>query len=69
LAPSVSGFLFVSEIYREQLNGLFCAQFTPKTCLGLRSDEFEGRGQRSRSPGTETAFFGPFGCLSAVNVW
>ena len=33
-----------------------------------RSDEFEGQGQRSRSPGTKTAFFGPFGGLRVVYV-
>jgi len=36
-----------------------CAKFTGKTCLVPRSDEFEGQGQRSRSPGTKT-FFRPF---------
>jgi len=34
-----------------------------------RSEEFEGQGQRSRSPGTKTSFFGPFGSLCAVYVW
>ena len=33
-----------------------CAKFMRKTCLVGRSDEFEGQGQRSRSPGTKTAF-------------
>ena len=41
-----------------------CAKFTRKTCLVHRSDEFKDQGQRSRSPGTKTAFFG----LSATCV-
>jgi len=60
---------FVYEISREPLN-----EFAPnshgrrarKTCLVPRSDEFEG--QRSRSPGTKAAFFGPFCGLRAVYV-
>ena len=32
-----------------------CIKFTRKTCLVLRSDEFECQGQRSRSPGTKNA--------------
>ena len=35
---------------------LICAKFTRKTCLLPHSDEFEGQGQRSRSPGTKNAF-------------
>jgi len=46
-----------------------CAKFTGKTCLVRRSDEFECQDQRSRSPGTKTAFLGPFGGLHAVYVW
>ena len=30
-----------------------CAKFTRKTCLVLRSDEFEYQGQRSRATGTK----------------
>ena len=33
-----------------------CAKFTGKTCLVPRSEGFEGQCQRSRSPGTKTAF-------------
>jgi len=33
-----------------------CAKFTWKTCLIPGLNEFEGQGQRSRSPGTKTAF-------------
>ena len=33
-----------------------CAKFTWKTCLVPRLDKFEGQSQRSRSPGTNTAF-------------
>jgi len=33
-----------------------CAKFTRKMCLISHLDEFEGQGQRSRSPGTKTAF-------------
>jgi len=40
-----------------------CAKFTGKTCLVFRSDKFEGQGQKSRSSGTKTAFFGAFGGL------
>ena len=32
-----------------------CIKFTRKTCLVLRSDEFECQGQRSRSPGPKRA--------------
>ena len=33
-----------------------CAKFTRKTCFVPRSDEFEGQGQRSRTPRTKTVF-------------
>jgi len=36
--------------------------------LAPRSDEFEGQGQKSRSLGTKTEFFGHFGGLCAVYV-
>jgi len=36
-----------------------CAKFTRKTCLVLRSYEFECQGQRSRSPGTKNALCTP----------
>jgi len=32
-------------------------------------DTFEGQSQMSRSPGTKTAFLGPFGGLRAVYGW
>ena len=35
--------------------------------FGHRSDKFECQGQRSRSPGTKTAFFGHFGGLRVVH--
>jgi len=34
-----------------------CAKFTWKTCLVLRSDEFECQGLRSESPGTKNALW------------
>jgi len=37
-----------------------CAKFTRKACLVPRSDEFEGKGQMSRSPGTKHGIFRPF---------
>jgi len=43
-----------------------CARFTRKTCLVTHFGKFESQGQRSRSPGTKTALFGPFGSLHAV---
>jgi len=50
-----------------------CAKFTRKTCLVLRSDEFECQGQRSRSSGTKKRRFGyregDFGGLREVYVW
>ena len=42
---------------RQRMTGTavrICAKFTLKSCLVLRSDEFEYQGQRSRSPGTKT---------------
>jgi len=38
---------------------------TGKTCLVTRSDKFECQGQRSRLPGSKTAFL----ALSAASVW
>ena len=68
LALSVT-FLFVYEMYREVRTAeRIYAKFTWKTGLVPRSDEFECHGQRSRSPGTKTAFFGLFGGLRAVYV-
>jgi len=46
---------FVHEISQKPLNG-FVTKFTRKTCLVPYSEEFQGQGQRSRSPGTKTAF-------------
>jgi len=65
LAPSVCGFLFVYEISREPLNG-FASNSHGRRVWSL--DEFEGQDQRSRSPGTKTAFFGPYGGLRVVYV-
>ena len=61
LAPSVCFFSFAYEISLEPLNVLD----------QIRTEyEFEGQGQRSRSPeAKKTAFFGPFGGLCAVYVW
>jgi len=62
--------LFVCEISREPLNG-----FTPNShgrrvqSLARTSLKVKVRGQRSRSPGTKTVFFGHFGGLRAVCVW
>jgi len=70
LAPSVCGFLFVYEISREPLNG-----FAPNShgrrvwSLAQTSLKVKVKGQWSRSPGTITAFFGPFGSLRAVYVY
>jgi len=60
-------FSFVYEISRGTAERI-CAKLTWMTRLGPRSDEFEGQGHRSRSPGTKTAFFGTFGGLGAVHV-
>jgi len=58
-------FLFAYEISREPLNGFASNSRGRRVC----SDELECQGQRSRSPGTKTAFSGPFGGLRAVCVW
>jgi len=57
--------LFVYEISWGTAQRI-CSKFTGKMCWVPRSDEFECKDQRSRSPGTKTAFFGPFGGLCAV---
>jgi len=70
LAPSICVFLFVYEISREPLNG-----FAPNShgkrvgSLARTSLKFKVKGQRFRSRGTKTAFFGPFSGLCAVYVW
>jgi len=66
LVLSVTFFVCESNISgtAEQI----CAKFIGETCLVPRSYEFECPGQRSRSPGTKTAFFGPFGGLRVVYV-
>jgi len=46
-----------------------CVKFTWKTRLVPRLDEFEGQGQRSKSPVTKMAFLCPSGGLHAVCVW
>jgi len=62
--------LFVCEISREPLNG-----FAPNShgrrawSLARMILNVKVKGQRSRSPGTKTVFFGPFGGLCAVYVW
>ena len=47
---------FVSAWNISGIAERICAKFIGKTCLVPRSDEFEGEGQRSRSPGTKPAF-------------
>jgi len=64
---SVVSFLFVYQISGTAER--ICDKFTRNTCLVPRSNEFEGQGQRSRSPRTKTAFFGPLGGLRAVYFW
>jgi len=68
LALSVCGFLCVYKMSGGTAERI-CAKFTRKTCLIPHLDEFEGENHRSRSQGTKTAFFGPFGGLRAVFVW
>jgi len=66
LAPSVCG-VFVCVWNISGTAERICAKFTRKTCLVTHSEEFEGRGQRSRSPGTKHGYiFGPFRGLRAV---
>jgi len=55
LALSVISFLFVCHSNISGTAERICAKFTGKTCLVPRWDEFEGQGQRSRSPGTKRA--------------
>ena len=55
-AKSLKRVHFFETCIRQRIAGTterICAKFTPKTCLVLRSDEFEC--QRSRSPGTKNA--------------
>jgi len=59
LASSVCGFCFVCVWNISGTAEWMCAKFTRKTCLVPRSDEFEGQGQTSRSPGTKNGIFGP----------
>ena len=54
LALSVTFFVCVWNI--SGTTERICTKFIRKTCLVPHSDEFEGLGQRSRSPGTKTAF-------------
>ena len=63
-------FLFVYEISRGTAERIW-DKFTGKMCLVTCSDKFECQDHRSRSrsPGTKTAFFGPFGGQHAVYVW
>jgi len=67
--------LFVYEVYREPLNGLW-AKFTRMTCLVSRSDEVEGQDQRSKFKVTtdKNGIFRPFGpsaliAVISVGVW
>jgi len=63
-------FLFVYGTSCEPLNG-----FAPNShgrrvwSIAQTSLKVKVKDQRSRSPGTKTAFFGPFGGLHAVYVW
>ena len=59
LASSVCGF-FVCVWNISGTIECICTKFAWKTCLVLRSDEFEGQGQRSRSPLTKTGISRPF---------
>jgi len=68
LAPSVCIVLFVYEMYREPLNE-FAPNSHAKRVWSLARTSLKVKGQRSRSPGTKTAFFGHFGGLRAVYVW
>jgi len=61
-------FLLVYEI-SPGTSERICAKFDQKVYLVSRSDEFEGQGQRSRSPRTKDGIFGHFGGLRAVYVW
>ena len=62
--------LFVHEISREPMN-----RFAPNShgrhvwSLARKGGNVKVKGQRSRSPGTKTGIFGPFGDLRAVYVW
>ena len=55
---AVSLFLFVYEISLEPPNG-FAPDSHGRRVWSPRSDEFDGQGQRSRSPGSTTAFSAP----------
>ena len=70
LALSVT-FLFVCVRNISGTAERICTKFTRKMCLSLAGSRWnvKVKGQRSRSPGTKTAFFGPFGSLRAVYVW
>jgi len=64
--PSILG-----TCIRQRMAGTaerICAKFTRKTCLVLRSYEFECQGQRSRSPGTKNALCTP-NTPSALTEW
>ena len=59
LVLSVASFLYCfgcREKFVSGTAGRICANFTGKTCLVPRSDEFECQGQRLRSLGTKTRF-------------
>jgi len=62
--------LFVYEISREPLNGL-APNSHGRRVWSLAPTSLKDRvsGQNSRSPGTKTAFFGPFGDLRAAYAW
>jgi len=64
LVPSVCAFCSCMKYLRNRWTDLH--QIHMKTCLVLRSDEFEGQDQRSRSPGTKNGILGPFNSLYAV---
>jgi len=65
LMPSVCD-IFVCVKYLSGIAERICAKFTWKTCLVPRLGKFEG--QRSRSPGTKTAFLA-LSAVCLVYVW
>ena len=59
-----------TSLYREPLNGFAQNSHGRRVwSLSRKSLNVKVGGQRSRSPGTKTAFISPFGALRAVYVW
>ena len=58
LAPSVCGFSLCMKYLGNR--GTDLHKFKRKKCLIPRSGEFQGQGQRSRSPWTKNGIFQPF---------